>query len=229
MPKALLEVIALDAVDARHAAAGGADRVELVSDIHLLGLTPTVETFTAVRAETDLPIRVMLRQQDGFAAGNLDSLRRSIDALRAAGADEFVLGFLDADGRVDLASLRAVQAMIDGCAWTFHKALDHATDRQAAWRAIDGLPGLDAVLTSGGPFGVAEGHDALIAEAKSQALRIVAGGALREHHLAPLLDGGVDAFHTGVAVRAHTSWDSPVDEGKVRRWRERLGAGVPVQ
>ncbi|BFU46629.1 copper homeostasis protein CutC [Krasilnikovia sp. MM14-A1004] len=227
MPKALLEVIALDAVDARQAAAGGADRLELVSDIHLLGLTPTVETFTAVRAETDLPIRVMLRQQDGFAAGSLDSLCRSIDALRAAGADEFVLGFLDADGGVDLASLGTVRAMIDGCAWTFHKALDHATDRQAAWRAIDGLDGLDAVLTSGGPYGVAEGVDILITEAKSaHSPRILAGGALREHHLGPLLDGGVDAFHAGTALRGNSSWEFPVDPERVRRWRERL---QPVQ
>ncbi|RZU52365.1 copper homeostasis protein [Krasilnikovia cinnamomea] len=223
MPQALLEVIALDATDAGHAAAGGADRVELASDMHRLGLTPTVQTFAAVRAEIDLPIRVMLRQQDGFAAGDLDSLRRSIDALRAAGAEEFVLGFLDASGEVDLASLHAVLAVLDGCAWTFHKALDHATDRRAAWQAIEGLGGLDAVLTSGCPSGVAEGLDTLITEAKTaRRPRIVAGGALREHHLAPLLGGGVDAFHTGTAVRRDRTWASPIDPGEVRRWRDWL-------
>jgi copper homeostasis protein len=51
----LLEVIFLDALDARHAQEGDADRVELVSDIASRGLTPALETFAAVREATSLP------------------------------------------------------------------------------------------------------------------------------------------------------------------------------
>lgn len=223
MSSPILEVISLDAADARNAQAGGADRIELVSDMLRGGLTPSVETFASVRAATDLPIRVMIRQQDGYAAGDLGVLRQAAKELRANGADEFVLGFLDDRGAVDVKSVEALLDVIGGCSWTFHRALDHATDRSAAWQAIDGLPGLDFVLTSGGPSGVAEGMHTLIADAGSRLYpRILAGGVLREHHVPALLEGGVDAFHTGSAVRIDGRWDAPIDVAAVSRWRGRL-------
>jgi copper homeostasis protein len=218
----LLEIIALDVADARSAQQGGADRIELVSDMARSGLTPDLATFEAVRDAVDLPIRTMLRRHDGFAAGDVDRLRRDAAALRAVGADEFVLGFLTG-GAVDVPAVRAVLDVIDGCAWTFHRAIDHTIDRTAAWRAIDGLPGLDFVLTSGSPVGVAAGMDVLVADAAAgHCARVLAGGGLQERQFAPLLAAGVDAFHTGSAVRPGGRWDLPVDPDLVRQWRDRL-------
>jgi copper homeostasis protein len=219
----LLEIIAVDAADARNAQAGGADRIELVSDMTRSGLTPDLPTFEAVRDAVDLPIRTMLRQRDGFAAGDLDRLRSDASALRAAGADEFVLGFLDDHGAVDVPAVRAVLDVISGCAWTFHRAIDHTADRAAAWQAISALPGLDFVLTSGSPAGVADGVDVLVADvAAGHPARVLAGGGLQEEQFAPLLAGGVDAFHTGSAVRPDGRWDIPVDPALVRKWRAAL-------
>ena len=48
--RAVLEVIALGVEDAVAAQAGGADRLELVTDMAADGLTPPVETFTGIRA-----------------------------------------------------------------------------------------------------------------------------------------------------------------------------------
>nr|MDT0525259.1 copper homeostasis protein CutC [Streptomyces sp. DSM 41633] len=59
--RAVLEVIALDAEDAVAAQAGGADRLELVTDMAADGLTPSRETFAAIRSAVDIPLRVMLR------------------------------------------------------------------------------------------------------------------------------------------------------------------------
>jgi copper homeostasis protein len=219
----LLEIIALDAADARNAQDGGADRIELVSDMSKSGLTPDVSTFEAVRDAVDLPIRAMLRQRAGFAAGDLDRLRRAAAALRAAGADEFVLGFLDAHGAVDVPAVRAVLDVIEGCPWTFHRAIDHSADRAAAWQAIGELPGLDFVLTSGSPAGVAQGVDVLLADAAAgHGARVLAGGGLQQEQFASLLAGGVDAFHTGSAVRPGGRWDAPVDAALVRQWRDSL-------
>jgi copper homeostasis protein len=222
----LFEVIVLDVADARGAQEGGADRVELVSDMGRSGLSPDARTYEAVRAAVDLPIRTMLRQQDGFAVGDPDRLRRTASHLRAAGAEEFVLGFLDRHGAVDVPSLHAVLEVLDGCAWTFHRAIDHAADRSAAWRAISDLPGLDCVLTSGSPTGVGEGLDVLVADAAAgHGARVLAGGDLREQHVARLRAGGVDAFHTGSAVRPGGSWAAPVDPTLVRHWRTHLRSG----
>src|SRR3954469_25656922 len=120
--RAVLEVIALAAEDAVAAQAGGADRLELVTDIAADGLTPSAATAVALRAAVSLPLRVMLRLADGFAAGDPDRLARTAHQMRDAGADEFVLGFLDADGRVDLDAVERVVGALDGCRWTFHRA-----------------------------------------------------------------------------------------------------------
>lgn len=221
VPDSILEVIAVTATDARRAAQGGADRIELVAAMRHQGLTPDVATFTAAREATDLPIRVMLRGGPGYAAGDPEALCRAAAELRAAGADEFVLGFLDERGAVDLPAVRAVAGAIEGCRWTFHRALDHAADRVTARRDLAGLPGLDFVLTAGGPTGVTEGLDTLIAEA-GQTPRVLAGGGLHTSHLAPLLAAGITAFHTGSAVRPDGSWDAPVDAALVRSWRAAL-------
>ncbi|WP_238547142.1 copper homeostasis protein CutC [Actinoplanes friuliensis] len=221
MPESILEVISLNAVDARAARAGGADRIELVTDMRRQGLTPDLATFASVREAVDIPVRVMLRSQDGYALSNAEALVEAATALRAAGADEFVLGFLDSHAAVDLVAVKAVLGAIEGCRWTFHRALDHTADRGAARRALEGLPGLDTVLTAGGPATVAEGLPVLISEAHSTP-RVLAGGGLRPHHVAPLRAAGVDAFHTGSAVRPDGRWDAPVDADLVRAWRSAL-------
>jgi copper homeostasis protein len=232
VPEPILEVIALNVSDARAARAGGADRIELVTDMRRQGLTPDLATFAAVREVVDLPVRVMLRAEDGYLPSDPDTLAEAATALRRAGADEFVLGFLDAGGAVDLAAVGTVLDAIDGCRWTFHRALDHAADRTAARRALQGLPGLDFLLTAGGPATVAEGLATLSAEAAAPARppgpgdaappRVLAGGGLRPAHLPALLAAGIDAFHTGSAVRKDGRWDAPIDAALVRRWRAAL-------
>jgi copper homeostasis protein len=219
VPESILEVIALNAVDARAARDGGADRVELVADMSRQGLTPALETFAEVRQVAGLSVRVMLRGCDGYALSDPAALTGTAAALRDAGAEEFVLGFLDAAGAVDVAAVEAVLEVIDGCRWTFHRALDHAADRAAAWAALRDLPGLDFVLTGGCPQGVGSGLRTLCAEAGRHP-RVLAGGGLRPHHVTALRAAGVDAFHTGSAVRPDGRWDLPVDAALVRAWRD---------
>ncbi|MFH8405207.1 copper homeostasis protein CutC [Streptomyces sp. NPDC018019] len=231
--RALLEVIALDAADAVAAQAGGADRLELVSDMAADGLTPSPRTVAAVRAAVDIPVRVMLRAADGFAAGEVDALCASAAALRAEGAEEFVFGFLDPDGRADLAAVRALAGAVDGCRWTFHRAIDRAADRDALRKELAGLPGLDTYLTAGSPAGVADGLPTLLAERARTAEgepgyepRLLVGGGLVLAHLPELQAAGVDAFHIGGAARP-SGWTAPVDAAAVAEWRGAL-EGVPV-
>ncbi|MEV6547576.1 copper homeostasis protein CutC [Streptomyces sp. NPDC051597] len=226
--RALLEVIALDADDAVAAQAGGADRLELVTDMAADGLTPSRRTFAAIRAAVDIPLRVMLRAADGFAAGDVDALVRDARALRAEGAEEFVLGFLDETGAPDMTAVRALVAELDGCRWTFHRAVDRAADRDALRKELAGLPGLDTYLTAGAAGGVDDGLETLVAEAGRSGEpgyepRILVGGGLRLDHLPRLRDAGIDAVHIGGASRPD-GWAAPVSARAVAQWRETLDA-----
>ncbi|KUF19768.1 MULTISPECIES: copper homeostasis protein CutC [Streptomyces] len=227
--RALLEVIALDAEDAVAAQAGGADRLELVTDMAADGLTPSVEAFAEIRASVDIPLRVMLRLADGFDAGDVDALVGRARELRGAGADEFVLGFLDAEtGGADVAAVERVVGALDGCRWTFHRAIDRAADRDALRKQLADLPGLDTYLTAGAAGGVDEGLPTLLAEAArggepGYGARILVGGGLRLEHLGGLRAGGLDGFHIGGAARPH-GWGAPLSSAAVSAWRRALDA-----
>jgi copper homeostasis protein len=224
--RAALEVIALGPEDAVAAQAGGADRLELVTDMAADGLTPSVETFAGIRAAVDISLRVMLRRADGFAAGDVDALVRLAGELRTAGADEFVLGFLDEHGGPDLSAVERIVAELDGCRWTFHRAIDRAADRDALRKQLADLPGLDAYLTAGAASGVDEGLPTLVAEAARRGEpgyepRIMVGGGLRLDHVPRLRAAGIDAFHIGGAARPG-GWSAPVDVAAVAQWRRAL-------
>ncbi|MCH0538685.1 copper homeostasis protein CutC [Streptomyces sp. MUM 203J] len=220
--RAVLEVIALDAEDAIAAQAGGADRLELVTDIAADGLSPSRETYASIRAAVDIPLRVMIRLTDGFAADDTEALLRVAGELRAEGADEFVLGFLDAEGRVDLTALERLTAVLDGCRWTFHRAIDHAADRQALRKELAGFPGLDTYLTAGAAAGVDEGLPVLLAEAALPGEpQLLVGGGLSLEHVPALRAAGIEAFHIGGAARP-AGWASPVARGAVGTWRRAL-------
>ncbi|QKW35168.1 hypothetical protein HUT06_14925 [Actinomadura sp. NAK00032] len=228
----LLEVIALTVDDARAAEEGGADRLEVVADMAADGLTPDPDLVAAMRAATALPMRVMLRANAGFrtTGAELDRLRRATADLAAAGADGFVLGFLDSAGLVDAAATGKLAAVAAPLPWTFHRALDHAADPAQAWRAVRHLGGgLDTVLTAGSPRGVDAGVDVLVrraAEDPDAAGMIMAGGGLRRKHVAVLAAAGVTAFHVGTAVRPDGAWDLPVDPALVREWRSLVSAAT---
>jgi len=226
--RAVLEVIALGVEDALAAQAGGADRLELVTDIAADGLTPPVETFAGIRAAVGISLRVMLRLRDGFAAGDLEALVRTAGELRAAGADEFVFGFLGEDGGPDLGAVERLVAELDGCRWTFHRAIDRATDRDALRKQLAELPGLDTYLTAGSRDGVDDGLPTLITEAvrhgePGYTQRLLVGGGLRLEHVPRLRAVGVDAFHIGGAARPH-GWTAPVSAEAVRVWRMAVDA-----
>ncbi|MEV5952563.1 copper homeostasis protein CutC [Streptomyces sp. NPDC051987] len=226
---AVLEVIALDAEDAVAAQAGGADRLELVTDMAADGLTPPPRTFTAIRSAVDLDLRVMLRLADGFAAGDADRLAGVAGELRAAGADQFVLGFLDPAGGVDLRAVERVVEALAGCRWTFHRAIDRAADRDALRKELADLPGLDTYLTAGAAEGVDEGLPTLLAEARrggepGYEQTLLVGGGLRLDHVPELVSAGIDAFHIGGAARPE-GWTGPVSTAAVRQWRQVLDRG----
>lgn len=229
----LLEVIALGPGDVAGAAEGGADRLEVVADMDADGLTPSVATLREIRVETDLPLRVMLRANDTFSTSGseLSRLRGAANQLAAAGADGFVLGFLGPAGGVDVAATESLVGEFEDLPWTFHRAIDHALDYDAAWADVRALPGIDAVLTAGSARGVSSGLDELcrrVSDDPRASDLAMAGGGLQPDHVPWLARAGVSRFHVGSAVRPSGSWKAYVDAALVRSWRTLLDDAYPI-
>lgn len=220
----ILELIALGPGDAAGAVAGGADRLEVVADMDADGLTPAVDTVRELKGECDLPLRVMLRANDGFSTSGseLTRLQGAAHQLADAGADGFVLGFLGPTVEIDVDATVALVDELGGRPWTFHRAVDHALDHDRAWNVLPGLPGIDSVLTAGSPRGVAAGLDDLCSRAANSQVAaelIMAGGGLVADHVPWLARAGVRKFHVGSRVRPGGSWRAYIDPELVRSWR----------
>lgn len=195
------------------------------------GLTPAVETVRDLRRECDLPLRVMLRANDGFSTSGseLTRLKGAAHQLAAAGAEGFVLGFLGPSVAIDVDATMSLVDELGGRPWTFHRAVDHALDYDDAWRTLPTLPGLDAVLTAGSARGVGTGLDDLCRRAVDSpeaAALIMAGGGLSADHVPWLARAGVRKFHVGSRARPGGSWKAYLDADLVRSWRSLVDDAV---
>lgn len=222
----LLEVIAIDVIDAKNAEAGGADRIELLGTMDCDGLSPTPEQVAQARKAVGLKIRPMVRLRDGFStdAAEIAQLKQLIAAYLDTGADGLVLGFLNQRLEVDTDVVGELLAGIDAPV-TFHRAIDHSADRSMAWQRITGFTNIDQVLTAGSAAGITDGLAELTGSAKADpkiAKLIMAGGGLKREHIPALVASGIRACHIGSPARPAGSFADHIAADLVSNWRKLL-------
>jgi copper homeostasis protein len=229
----LLEVIVQSLEDARAADAGGADRLEVVQALDRRGLTPDIDLVRAMLRETRLPLRIMIREGDGFSIaspGELDTLQRALSSFAALPIDGVVLGFARG-GVLDLDLTRAVLSPVPTMPATFHHAFDEARDPFAALDALRGVPNIDRVLTSGGAgtWDVRSRRLAEYVERAGSRLTILAGGGVDADGLRMLAaHGGIREAHVGRAAREPQHVSAPVSASRVALLRTIAGpSGFP--
>jgi len=215
----LLEVIACSVKDAIEAERGGAGRLELVRELRRGGLTPSHAFVQEVREIVAIPIRVMLREADGYEVGGVDASERLATlavGFAALGVDGLVLGFLRS-GHIDVAAMDALLAAAGPVRATFHHAFDALPDPIAALRELGRWPRIDRVLTAGGP-----------GDWKRKAIRLDRYRAVAAPGVTVLAGGGIDAealkilsmssvveAHVGRAARVPPTADGVVSSRKV--------------
>ena len=147
----VLEICVDSLASARAAIQGGADRIELCSALLAGGLTPFEALLEQIKAESDIPVRCLMRHRPGdflYGKEELELLRMQIRQLKAAGADGFVIGCLTAEGDLDL---EAMKPLVEACGdqgITLHRCIDVSRDVEKTYLDAKDL-GIDTVLTSG--------------------------------------------------------------------------------
>lgn len=157
--KKILEVCVDSLASALAAAEGGADRLELCSALVVGGLSPDVALLRQIRAHCSLPVRCLMRPRAGdflYTSWEIDLLCAQIEALKAAGADGFVIGALTPEGQLDQAAMQRLLSACGGKPVTLHRCIDVSRDLAQTYRTAAEL-GVDTVLTSGGAANCVEG------------------------------------------------------------------------
>ena len=148
----LLEICVDSYASAMAAIAGGADRLELCSALAVGGLTPSLALLKQIRQVSSIPVRCLMRPRGGdflYTREEIEQMAMEMEALKAAGADGFVIGCLTADGDLDAIAMEPLLKAAEGCSLTLHRCIDVSCDLARTYRDAAAL-GFDTVLTSGG-------------------------------------------------------------------------------
>lgn len=217
----MLEVIACSVADALAAERGGAGRLEVVSNLAAGGLTPPIELVREICEAVRLPVRVMLRESEGYTFKNAAEVERLFDVARQLSGlriDGLVFGFLR-DGEVD----EEITARILSCAphlkATFHHAFEETREPLRTIRLLKRYCQIDRILTYGGSGEWSEKIKRLAdyeREARPE-MTILAGGGMTAQVIGKICEATrVREFHIGRAARVPQEAEDVVQAERVR-------------
>jgi copper homeostasis protein len=188
MKRSLAFEVCVDSVESALAAEqGGADRIELCSDLIEGGLTPSYGMLKAARAAVTLKVMAMVRPRGGdfcYSDAEFRVMQHDVATAKDVGADGAVFGLLLPDGTVDTARTRQLIALARPLPVTFHRAFDMTRDPYEALEALTAL-GVDRVLTSGQEPTVWEGAELIVELIRRANGRIIVmpGGGITDRNV----------------------------------------------
>ena len=218
----ILEIACNNIQSVIHAVEGGADRIELFSNIQEGGVTPSFGTMKAA-VSFGLPVYAMMRPRGGhfcYTNHELESLKWDIESAHEAGVQGIVVGALTAKGEIDTA-LCEILLSYWGKPATFHRAFDLLGSPFTALEALIEL-GFERVLTSGGAATALEGIgiiESLVAASKGRIQILAGAGINRENAAAFNHIAGLEGVHTTAkrliqdsGVASGPLWESIAEE-----------------
>ncbi len=149
----------------------GANRLELCSDLHLDGLSPSRELIVEVVQQVSLPVKVMIRPRSGnfiYSKLEIHEMKKTIDFCKKNKVWGVVFGMMQADNSIDVSLTEELVKYSKPLNVTFHKAIDLANSPSKEVERIKHIP-IDAMLTSGGA------HTALKGSAELRRMQLAAG------------------------------------------------------
>lgn len=203
----IVEICCGSYYDAKQAALGGAERIELNSALQLGGLTPTTATLSFVKQEfPGLQVIAMVRPRGAgfcYSADDFKVMEAECRELMAHGSDGIAFGCLNQDRTLDVEQNQRMTEIIKSYGQdkeaVFHRAFDCLADPFEAVKTLISL-GVDRVLTSGLKPKAVDGVEFLC---KLQAeygdkIQILAGSGIHVSNARQLMDD------TGL-VQVHSS------------------------
>jgi copper homeostasis protein len=201
----LLEIIAETLEDARNAAQGGADSLELITHLEVGGLTPSLEVVQKVRDAVMCRVYVMLRPHAHsfvYHHQDRDHILATLEAVKAIGVTGVVFGALTPENDLDLPLITQVAHAKGTLELTIHRALDHTRQPDMALQSLVGVA--ERILCSGGASNIVAGQHTMARWVRDYGTQFsfgCAGGVTMENiaHLAHATRA--HEMHSGSAAR----------------------------
>ena len=122
----------VDSVESAMAASeGGADRLELCSNLIIGGTTPSPWLFEEIRKRSDIRIHALIRPRFGdfcYTEAEFSMIRNAVKDFRKMGAEGVVIGILKPDGTLNMEQMKELMDAAGDMSVTLHRAFDVCAD-----------------------------------------------------------------------------------------------------
>ncbi|GAA0724446.1 copper homeostasis protein CutC [Aquimarina litoralis] len=193
-----IEICANSFESAVNAEKGGADRIELCSELAVGGITPSYGLIKKTVEEIAIPIHVLIRPRSGnftYSDTEFDIMKKDIVFCKSIGCTGIVSGVLHEDHTLDQKRTEELIELASPLSFTFHRAFDWIPNPEKTIRILEEI-GVHRVLTSGQEVKALDGINLLVKlRDKVSKLKILPGGGINVDNAKVFKDNNFEEIH----------------------------------
>lgn len=198
-----LEIVATSVQSAINAEKGGADRIELCSELGVGGITPSYGLLQQVLERTSIPVFVLVRPRGGnfvYSDDEFETIKKDIQLCKDLGCSGIVSGILKDDNSINLIRTQELIKLSKPLSFTFHRGFDLTPSPFQSLEELIEI-GAERILTSGQKKSAEKGLNFLI-ELKNRAdkrIIILPGGGINPENVHLFEKSGFSEIHASVS------------------------------
>jgi len=149
--KRKLEICCYTVESAILAEKAGADRIELCENYLEGGTTPSYGSIKSIIEKLKIPVNVIIRPRGGdffYSELEFEIIKQDVEIAKQLSVNGVVIGFLTADGNIDIEKTQEIIELARPMEVTFHRAFDRCKEPFVALEQLIDL-GIERILTSG--------------------------------------------------------------------------------
>ena len=195
----IVEICANSFESALAAQNGGADRIELCTQLAVGGLTPSHQLIKKVISELSIPVHILIRPRKGnfcYSKEELNIMKNDIEFCKNIGCSGVVSGVLQSDLTINLIATKELIEAANGIDFTFHRAFDCVKDSLISLENLIDLK-IKRVLSSGLKPSAIEGISLLSEMNKiaNQQIEIMPGSGINLDNVLQFKNKGFTSIH----------------------------------
>ncbi|MBL7739352.1 MAG: copper homeostasis protein CutC [Chitinophagaceae bacterium] len=210
--KYIIEIATSDFITTKSAVEGGADRIELCANLAEGGTTPSYGQIKKCREAFDVELYPIIRTRGGdflYTDEEFEIMLRDAVLSKELGCDGVVIGFLHADGGIDIIRTAKIAEAVYPLDVTFHRAFDRCRDPFEALEQLIGI-GCERILTSGQQPAAPDGVEliAQLNKVSDERIIIMPGSGVRKENIKMLAEKtGCVEFHSSLRGKANSKME----------------------
>jgi copper homeostasis protein len=201
----LIECCANSIQSAINGEKGGANRIELCTDLELGGVTPQRKDILKTKKVLNIPICVLIRPRGGnfvYSQNELSKILSDIQFCKTIGCEGVVIGALKKNGSINMKQTEQMVRAATPMRVTFHRAFDEGNDLLKNLEEVI-VCGCDTLLTAGQSENVNSGISNLeqLVKLAKWRVTILAGSGVNHTNAEALYKIGIKKFHLSGSMK----------------------------